>query len=180
MSNDDLSGFATTTSVEEGTLGEGASGPIIHGIAWFAVLALLFFVVPRFESVFNDFGVDLPQLTKLAVKASHLVVKFALLLGPLVVVLMVLDGKVLAALRQKGDVGQALAWSAFMMAVPLVVPGGYGWLVGIGLADDQDPACRASERLIGCRSRCFPVKIPGRSKKTLFFQVSIRYDTFAS
>jgi hypothetical protein len=120
MSKDDLSDFVATTTVKN-TRWRVGSGPIIHGIAWFVCLALLFFVVPRVEAIFKDFGVDLPLLTKVLVKASHLAVKFALLLVPLVVFLMVLDGKVMAALRQRGDDGQALAWSAFMMAAPLVV-----------------------------------------------------------
>jgi hypothetical protein len=122
MSKDDLSDFVTPTSVKKAPWRKGF-GPIIHGIVWFAIIALLFFVVPRFESIFNDFGVDLPPLTKVLIKASHLVVKLAVVLVPLLVVMVVLDGQVLSALSRKGDVGKSLAWSIVMLTLPLLILG---------------------------------------------------------
>src|SRR5277367_2224945 len=110
MSNDDLSDFATSSSKKgPWRRGTGPIIPIIHGIVWCFSMAVLFFVVPRVERIFIDFGIDLPWLTKVLVKASHLVVKFALVLVPLLVVLMVLDGRVMASLSRKGEIGAALA-----------------------------------------------------------------------
>jgi hypothetical protein len=120
MSKDDLSDFVTTTPAKK-SAGRQGSAPIIHGIAWCVCLGLLFFVVPKFESIFKDFGIDLPWLTKVLVKASHLMVKFGVVLVPLFVVMMFVDGQILARLSRNGDVGKSLAWSVVMLAVPLVV-----------------------------------------------------------
>jgi type IV pilus assembly protein PilC len=36
---------------------------------------ILYFIIPKFEAIFADFGVDLPQMTVFLIKASHFVVK---------------------------------------------------------------------------------------------------------
>ena len=35
---------------------------------------ILYFIIPKFEAIFKDFGVDLPQMTQFLIKASHVVV----------------------------------------------------------------------------------------------------------
>ncbi len=37
---------------------------------------ILYFIVPKFEAIFKDFGVSLPQVTILVIDASHLLIKF--------------------------------------------------------------------------------------------------------
>jgi hypothetical protein len=119
MSKDDLSDFVSTSS-KKGPWRRG-TGQIVRGIAWSLSLALLLFAVPRFELVFLDFGVDLPRMTKVWIKASHFAVKFVVVLVPLLVGLMVLDDRVSSSLSRKGEVGKSLAWSVVMLVVPLVV-----------------------------------------------------------
>jgi len=36
---------------------------------------ILYFIIPKFEAIFVDFGVDLPQMTKFLIKASHVVIQ---------------------------------------------------------------------------------------------------------
>jgi type II secretory pathway component PulF len=53
---------------------------------------LLYFIVPKFEAIFSDFGVPLPSLTIYLIEASHYVVQagpftFALYLGQLVLLI---------------------------------------------------------------------------------------------
>ena len=36
---------------------------------------ILYFIIPKFEAIFVDFGVDLPQMTKFLIWASHIVVQ---------------------------------------------------------------------------------------------------------
>jgi type II secretory pathway component PulF len=113
MSNADLADFATE---EKASLRPGATGWIVPAFAWAFVLAILAFVVPKFEVVFRDFGVDLPWMMLLIVRASHL---WLALLG-MVVVLLVVDSIVRDALSSwKDGRGMALGWSALMIGLPL-------------------------------------------------------------
>jgi protein transport protein HofC len=53
---------------------------------------LLYFVVPKFEAIFRDFGVPLPQATIALIDASHYVVKYGFLTGwipPLEILLLI-------------------------------------------------------------------------------------------
>ena len=45
---------------------------------------ILYFIIPKFEAIFVDFGVDLPQMTKFLIKASHFVIQrfWVVLLAP--------------------------------------------------------------------------------------------------
>jgi type II secretory pathway component PulF len=45
---------------------------------------VLYFIVPKFEAIFKDFNVSLPQVTILVVDASHLLVRFGFLTAPVV------------------------------------------------------------------------------------------------
>ena len=42
---------------------------------------ILYFIVPKFEAIFKDFGVSLPQVTILVIDASHLLIKYRLYHG---------------------------------------------------------------------------------------------------
>jgi type IV pilus assembly protein PilC len=46
---------------------------------------ILYFIIPKFEAIFKDFGVDLPGMTKFLILASHFVVQYfyVVLMAPL-------------------------------------------------------------------------------------------------
>ena len=88
---------------------------IVHCIAWGLLLALLAFVVPRVEANFNDYGVPLPHVTILVIRASHRVVVFA----SLAVLVLVADGLMRNARSRRSGSGLARAWSVLMLACPL-------------------------------------------------------------
>jgi type IV pilus assembly protein PilC len=46
---------------------------------------ILYFIIPKFEAIFKDFGVDLPGMTKFLIAASHFVVQYfyVVLMAPL-------------------------------------------------------------------------------------------------
>lgn len=46
-------------------------------IGWVILFGFLGFVVPRFEAVFGDFGVDLPRFSVVMIRASHAVSRYA-------------------------------------------------------------------------------------------------------
>jgi type IV pilus assembly protein PilC len=48
---------------------------------------ILYFIIPRFEAIFKDFGVDLPQMTTFLIDASHFLIKrfWVILLTPILV-----------------------------------------------------------------------------------------------
>jgi protein transport protein HofC len=48
----------------------------VSSTAFFIVGFVLYFIIPKFEAIFKDFGIDLPQLTKLVIRSSHVVVDF--------------------------------------------------------------------------------------------------------
>jgi type IV pilus assembly protein PilC len=44
-------------------------------VACIIVGFILYFIIPKFEAIFLDFGVDLPEMTKFLIRASHFLVK---------------------------------------------------------------------------------------------------------
>ncbi len=46
---------------------------------------ILYFIVPKFEAIFRDFGVSLPQATVMVIDISHLIVKYFYLVVPLLI-----------------------------------------------------------------------------------------------
>ncbi|MDX2037384.1 MAG: type II secretion system F family protein [Isosphaeraceae bacterium] len=52
---------------------------------------ILYFIIPKFEAIFKDFGVDLPGMTIFLIKASHFVVKYfyVVLLSPLFIWILI-------------------------------------------------------------------------------------------
>src|SRR5262249_28198800 len=49
---------------------------VVITVACAIVGFILYFIIPKFEAIFADFGVDLPQMTIFLIKASHFVVKY--------------------------------------------------------------------------------------------------------
>jgi type IV pilus assembly protein PilC len=48
---------------------------VVITVACAIVGFILYFIIPKFESIFADFGVDMPKMTKFLIAASHVVVK---------------------------------------------------------------------------------------------------------
>ncbi len=44
---------------------------------------IMYFIIPKFEAIFADFGVDLPWVTRVVITASHLFIKFGWFFFPL-------------------------------------------------------------------------------------------------
>ena len=73
-------------------LRQAAAMKLLRQSSWGAVLGrvsyltwmLMYFIVPKFEAIFSDFGVPLPQITISVIDASHRLVSFAPLTGLLI------------------------------------------------------------------------------------------------
>ena len=108
---------------------EGASDSLpndCHGYVWGLFLVILAFVVPRVEVIYADFGIPLPRLTILVIRASHLVnwaSPPAVAISLLLLVLLGADWLMLNAQSERGEEGWSLAWSMFMFASPLLLIG---------------------------------------------------------
>ncbi len=111
--------------------GRGSAGLVVTALAWGSMLALLAFVVPKFETIFKDFGVDLGRMTSLSIHASHLLVDYLYVFAPLALVVVGLDAWHRDALqRRKGDPRPGLAWSLATLGFPLAVV--VGSILGLG------------------------------------------------
>ncbi len=49
---------------------------VVITVACAIVGFILYFIIPKFEAIFKDFGVDLPQMTKVLITASHFVIDY--------------------------------------------------------------------------------------------------------
>jgi type IV pilus assembly protein PilC len=49
---------------------------VVIFVACVIVGFILYFIIPKFEAIFNDFGVPLPKMTVVLIAASHFVVKY--------------------------------------------------------------------------------------------------------
>jgi len=60
---------------------------VVIFVACVIVGFILYFIIPKFESIFADFGVDLPQMTIFLIKASHFVVQrfWVVILAPILI-----------------------------------------------------------------------------------------------
>jgi type IV pilus assembly protein PilC len=59
---------------------------VVITVACAIVGFILYFIIPKFESIFADFGVDLPKMTKFLTAASHVVVRrfWVVILTPII------------------------------------------------------------------------------------------------
>jgi type IV pilus assembly protein PilC len=59
---------------------------VVITVACAIVGFILYFIIPKFESIFADFGVDLPKMTKFLIAASHVVVRrfWVVILTPII------------------------------------------------------------------------------------------------
>lgn len=119
MSREDLADILPSPKKE--TRGFSRTWGIAHGIAWGLLFVLLSFGVPRVEAIFKDFGIGLPGVTVLVIRASHLVVRLFYVLAPLLVILLGTVWFLLDALTKQGEVRSARAWSVLVFVSPLLL-----------------------------------------------------------
>jgi type IV pilus assembly protein PilC len=60
-------------------------------VACIIVGFILYFIIPKFEAIFADFGVDLPGMTKFLISASHVIVRrlWIVVLCPIIIWLLI-------------------------------------------------------------------------------------------
>jgi type II secretory pathway component PulF len=112
--NDDLADFRPLSM--NAKRGSSRLRLLTHGLAWVFFLALLAFVVPRAEAIFVDFGIPLPRLTGLLIRASHQVLP----LTALVSFLFVAEWFLLDPQSDRAGATSG-AWTGIMLALPLVL-----------------------------------------------------------
>jgi type IV pilus assembly protein PilC len=88
---------------------------LIASFACLVLLALVAFLIPVFEKVFEDFGGELPSITKISVGASHLITGYWFILVPAVVGLFVAFFQ-----WKKSDWGKP-TWDRFKLRIPMKI-----------------------------------------------------------
>lgn len=88
---------------------------LIGGFALLVLLALVAFLVPVFEGVFEDFGGELPTITKFTVTLSDL------LTGKWYILILVVVGVVYAFRRWKNSESGQVQWDRFKLKVPFKI-----------------------------------------------------------
>jgi type IV pilus assembly protein PilC len=58
---------------------------VVIFVACVIVGFILYFIIPKFEAIFLDFGVDLPEMTKFLIRASHFIIQrfWVVILAPI-------------------------------------------------------------------------------------------------
>lgn len=74
-----------------------------------ACVFVFYFVIPKFEAIFKDFGMPLPRLTIAAVALSHLVIKYIYLVVPGLLLLLWLDSRTMKH-TQKDTQSREIDW----------------------------------------------------------------------
>lgn len=90
---------------------------VVVTVACVIVGFILYFIIPKFESIFKDFGVPLPQMTIVLIKASHVVIEYfwAVLLAPVLIWIII---KLLYRLKTGAYVlDRMLLWIPVMGAI---------------------------------------------------------------
>jgi type IV pilus assembly protein PilC len=88
---------------------------VVVTFALVVMLALVAFIVPVFEKIFDDFGSELPALTKFTTTISHLVT------GRWYLMVIVTVGVVFSFLRWKRSSWGRPQWDSFKLRVPLKI-----------------------------------------------------------
>ena len=88
---------------------------VVLAFAFALFLFVCWFVVPQFEDIFSDFGVQLPAVTRLALEIGRHPLRYVVI--PPAIVLL---GLVSVRLALAGTPYGRLAWARFLYSVPLV------------------------------------------------------------
>jgi hypothetical protein len=120
MSKDDISDFIPAPRIAGVSLTR--CRVIAHSYPWGFTLAILAFLIPTAQQIFSDCGVPLPWLTVHVFRTSQLVISPPVVAIPaLLLAILCGDWLVLKARSDRGEEGQALAWSMLMFALPLLL-----------------------------------------------------------
>jgi type II secretory pathway component PulF len=104
-----IADFRTREQELKGKVKAAMVYPIVLACLAVAVLVfLLTFFIPRFSTIFAEFGADLPFLTKMIVAASTLVTKYGLFVGIAVVIAIVTGRRAAATENGKRAIERAL------------------------------------------------------------------------
>ena len=117
-------------------------------VAVLSVVVMLGFVVPQFETLFNDMGEALPAMTKAVIAAAEFIKAWGLLLGVLVAVLglviqrwavseqgkTVLDTRLLASIA--GNIAFEYEMAKFARTVGTLLGNGVSLLKAIQIANE--------------------------------------------
>jgi type II secretory pathway component PulF len=91
-------------------------------VLWAALFAAFLLLVPAFQGMFDDFGVEVPGLTLLMIKISYGLSRFWHIVVPLGMVGMAFDFAILFLLGKVGRRVQSLA-GLLLLLVPLALGG---------------------------------------------------------
>jgi type IV pilus assembly protein PilC len=88
---------------------------MIGGFAFVVLFALVAFLVPVFETIFKDFGGDLPAITKFTVMLSHLFTqRFYLLFGGIAAIVFLFK-------KWKNSEGGRMQWDRLKLKFPMKI-----------------------------------------------------------
>jgi type II secretory pathway component PulF len=92
-----------------------------HCAGWAALLLFLHETVPRIDSIFADFGVELPYATRWALAAFNLLAAYPAILLALCIAGVVVDVLVYRRLLKHGTGATRHAWFWSVMLAPLAI-----------------------------------------------------------
>jgi hypothetical protein len=121
---------------------------VIHAVAFGAILAVLVFVVPKFEAIFSNMGIALPTLTRAIIAASHIAREWFFALFPM---FLVLDAGVCLLLQYFAGPRARRWWSVILFLMTAVVIATLG--LGLGL-----PYARMTQAMVRSPDTLHPAK----------------------
>lgn len=90
----------------------------VHAALWSAWLLGLFWFMPRWEMIYQDFGLRMPWTTEMVIILTHGVVPAALVVA---LGFLIVDGAVYLSLRRSGSRWAVrMLWSGLMTVVPMI------------------------------------------------------------
>jgi type II secretory pathway component PulF len=96
----------------------------LHSILWIAWLLGLCLLIPRFEKVFRDVNVRLPDVTVMVLSLEQWVNSFPLFAVIFLCLFLAIDGMIYFWLRSSTRRFASELWSAFMFLLPAFVIAG--------------------------------------------------------
>lgn len=94
---------------------------VSHGLLWGGLLLVYLFVAPRFALLFDDFGLDLPQMTVSVISASAFAARYWYLALALLLMGLALDYRVLTIYTGRRQWRWArFCWLLVMVGLPML------------------------------------------------------------
>ncbi len=97
-----------------------AIGVAIHGILWFLLFVVMLIVVPRYERLFSDFKMKLPDLTVRVLAASAWCRQYWYVVALIAVPLLSGDGILLFLIGRSPHRWPGRIWLGLWIALPLL------------------------------------------------------------